>query len=87
MAQRSVADSLSVEAGENAWVLVVSYLSMFLYVSLVLGSPCDFIRCVLCERERPRKGKPNQSMYQSIIESATGMAGQGRAGLQPAPRR
>lgn len=44
MAQRSVADSLTVEAGENAWVLVVSYLCMFLYVSLILGSPCDAIR-------------------------------------------
>ncbi|CAM9689197.1 unnamed protein product, partial [Hapterophycus canaliculatus] len=44
MAQRSVADSLSVEAGENAWVLAVSYLCMFLYVSLVLGNPCHAVR-------------------------------------------
>lgn len=44
MAQRSVADSLSVEAGENAWVLIVSYLCMFLYVSLILGNPCHVIR-------------------------------------------
>ncbi|CAM9650202.1 unnamed protein product [Laminaria digitata] len=44
MAQRSVADSLSVEAGENAWVLAVSYLCMFLYVSLILGNPCHAVR-------------------------------------------
>ena len=44
MAQRSVADSLSVEAGENAWVLGVSYLCMFLYVSLILGNPCHAVR-------------------------------------------
>ncbi|CAM9352236.1 unnamed protein product, partial [Sphacelaria rigidula] len=44
MAQRSVEDSLSVEAGENAWVLIVSYLLMFLYVALVLGKPCHPIR-------------------------------------------
>ncbi|CBJ30169.1 conserved unknown protein [Ectocarpus siliculosus] len=44
MAERSVSDSLSVEAGENAWVLVVSYLCMFLYVSLILGTPCHAIR-------------------------------------------
>lgn len=47
MAQRSVEDSLSVEAGENAWVLIVSYLLMFLYVSLVLGQPCHPVRWVL----------------------------------------
>lgn len=47
MAQRSVEDSLSVEAGENAWVLIVSYLLMFLYVSLVLGELRHPIRCVL----------------------------------------
>lgn len=44
MAQRSVEDSLSVEAGENAWVLIVSYLLMFVYVSLVLGEPCHPVR-------------------------------------------
>ena len=44
MAQRSVEDSLAVEAGENAWVLGVSYLCMFLYVALILGNPSNVIR-------------------------------------------
>lgn len=53
MAQRSVEDSLSVEAGENAWVLIVSYLLMFLYVALVLGKPCHPIRYVFCMYSAP----------------------------------
>ncbi|CAM9577124.1 unnamed protein product [Discosporangium mesarthrocarpum] len=44
MAQRSVADSLSVEAGENAWILGVSYMCMFVYVSVALGSWRDSVR-------------------------------------------
>lgn len=37
MAERSVADSLVVQTKQNAFVVVVSYLVMFLYVSLSLG--------------------------------------------------
>ncbi|CAM9116689.1 unnamed protein product [Choristocarpus tenellus] len=44
MAQRSVADSLSVEALENAWVMVVSYVCMFIYVSVALGNCLDVVR-------------------------------------------
>jgi Niemann-Pick C1 protein len=37
MAERSVADSLVVQTKQNAFVVVISYLVMFLYVSLSLG--------------------------------------------------
>lgn len=37
MAQRSIADSLEVQTSQNAFIVVVSYLVMFLYVSMSLG--------------------------------------------------
>ncbi|GLD99513.1 hypothetical protein PINS_up008239 [Pythium insidiosum] len=43
MAQRSVADSLEVQTKQNAFVVVVSYLVMFLYVSMSLGTFNDAV--------------------------------------------
>ncbi|KAJ0410776.1 hypothetical protein ATCC90586_001405 [Pythium insidiosum] len=43
MAQRSVADSLEVQTQQNAFVVVVSYLVMFLYVSMSLGTFNDAV--------------------------------------------
>jgi Niemann-Pick C1 protein len=43
MAERSVADSLEVQTSQNAFIVVVSYLVMFLYVSLSLGKFTDRI--------------------------------------------
>lgn len=37
MAQRSIADSLAVQTSQNAFVVVVSYVVMFVYVSMSLG--------------------------------------------------
>ncbi|TMW65057.1 hypothetical protein Poli38472_009224 [Pythium oligandrum] len=37
MAQRSVADSLEVQTKQNAFIVFISYLVMFLYVSMSLG--------------------------------------------------
>lgn len=37
MAQRSITDSLVVQTSQNAFIVVVSYLVMFLYVSMSLG--------------------------------------------------
>lgn len=37
MAQRSIADSLVVQTSQNSFIVVVSYLVMFLYVSMSLG--------------------------------------------------
>ncbi|RLN06534.1 hypothetical protein BBJ28_00025346, partial [Nothophytophthora sp. Chile5] len=44
MAQRSVADSLEVQTKQNAFIVVVSYLVMFLYVSASLGKFTDPVR-------------------------------------------
>ena len=37
MAQRSIQDALAVEDRQNAYVVVVSYIMMFLYISVALG--------------------------------------------------
>ncbi|TDH69129.1 hypothetical protein CCR75_003183 [Bremia lactucae] len=37
MAERSIADSLDVQTQQNAFIVILSYLVMFLYVSLSLG--------------------------------------------------
>ena len=37
MAQRSIQDELSVEDAQNAFVVVVSYVAMFFYISVALG--------------------------------------------------
>ncbi|RHY26746.1 hypothetical protein DYB32_007332 [Aphanomyces invadans] len=44
MAQRSVEDALTVETHQNAFVVVVSYGVMFLYVALALGKARDPVR-------------------------------------------
>ncbi|RAW40672.1 hypothetical protein PC110_g3127 [Phytophthora cactorum] len=44
MAQRSVADSLVVQTNQNAFIVVVSYLVMFFYVSASLGKFSDSVR-------------------------------------------
>ncbi|EGZ29432.1 patched family protein [Phytophthora sojae] len=44
MAERSVADSLVVQTNQNAFIVVVSYLVMFLYVSASLGKFTDPVR-------------------------------------------
>ncbi|KAI9986139.1 hypothetical protein PInf_025050 [Phytophthora infestans] len=44
MAERSVADSLVVQTNQNAFIVVVSYLVMFLYVSASLGKFSDPVR-------------------------------------------
>ncbi|KAL4085924.1 hypothetical protein PRIC1_014549 [Phytophthora ramorum] len=44
MAERSVADSLVVQTKQNAFIVVVSYLVMFLYVSASLGKFSDPVR-------------------------------------------
>ncbi|CAH0493518.1 unnamed protein product [Peronospora farinosa] len=44
MAQRSVADSLIVQTNQNAFIVVVSYLVMFFYVSASLGKFKDPVR-------------------------------------------
>ncbi|CAI5722164.1 unnamed protein product [Hyaloperonospora brassicae] len=44
MAERSVADSLVVQTKQNAFIVVVSYLVMFLYVSASLGKFQDPVR-------------------------------------------
>lgn len=41
MAQRSIADSLVVQTSQNAFIVVVSYVVMFLYVSMSLGNVRD----------------------------------------------
>ena len=38
MAERSVQDELVVETSQNAWIIVLSYLLMFIYVSIAIGS-------------------------------------------------
>ena len=37
LSERSIEDSLSIETGQNAWVVLVSYLCMLVYISLALG--------------------------------------------------
>ncbi|POM73137.1 Resistance-Nodulation-Cell Division (RND) Superfamily, partial [Phytophthora palmivora] len=44
MAERSVADSLEVQTKQNAFIVVVSYLVMFFYVSASLGKFTDPVR-------------------------------------------
>ncbi|GMF10718.1 unnamed protein product [Phytophthora lilii] len=44
MAERSVADSLVVQTKQNAFIVVVSYLVMFFYVSASLGKFTDPVR-------------------------------------------
>ncbi|KAF4315126.1 hypothetical protein BBO99_00009436 [Phytophthora kernoviae] len=44
MAERSVADSLVVQTKQNAFIVVVSYLVMFFYVSASLGKCSDPVR-------------------------------------------
>ncbi|GMF60564.1 unnamed protein product [Phytophthora fragariaefolia] len=44
MAERSVADSLVVQTKQNAFIVVVSYLVMFFYVSASLGKFSDPVR-------------------------------------------
>ncbi|OWZ10845.1 Patched family protein [Phytophthora megakarya] len=44
MAERSVADSLEVQTEQNAFIVVVSYLVMFCYVSASLGKFSDPVR-------------------------------------------
>jgi Niemann-Pick C1 protein len=44
MAERSVADSLVVQTKQNAFIVVVSYLVMFVYVSASLGKFSDPVR-------------------------------------------
>ncbi|KAG7391573.1 hypothetical protein PHYBOEH_006657 [Phytophthora boehmeriae] len=44
MAERSVADSLMVQTKQNAFIVVVSYLVMFFYVSASLGKFSDPVR-------------------------------------------
>ncbi|ETK75066.1 hypothetical protein F441_18627 [Phytophthora nicotianae CJ01A1] len=44
MAQRSVADSLVVQTNQNAFIVAVSYLVMFFYVSASLGKFSDPVR-------------------------------------------
>lgn len=41
MAERSIADSLEVQTKQNAFIVVVSYLVMFVYVSMSLGKFTD----------------------------------------------
>lgn len=41
MAQRSIADSLIVQTSQNAFIVILSYLIMFLYVSMSLGKWSD----------------------------------------------
>lgn len=38
MAERSVEDELVNETNQNAWIVVLSYIIMFIYVSLAIGS-------------------------------------------------
>jgi Niemann-Pick C1 protein len=44
MAGRSVQDSLSTEAKDNAWIVAVSYAAMFVYVAVALGTPLDRVK-------------------------------------------
>jgi Sterol-sensing domain of SREBP cleavage-activation len=44
MAGRSVQDSLSTEAKDNAWIVAVSYAAMFVYVAAALGAPLDRVK-------------------------------------------
>ncbi|RHY68075.1 hypothetical protein DYB38_014201, partial [Aphanomyces astaci] len=44
MAQRSVEDALTVETQQNAFVVVLSYGVMFVYVALALGNARDPVR-------------------------------------------
>jgi Sterol-sensing domain of SREBP cleavage-activation/Patched family len=44
MAGRSVQDSLSSEAKDNAWIVAVSYAAMFVYVAAALGTPLDRVK-------------------------------------------
>ncbi|OQR99171.1 Resistance-Nodulation-Cell Division (RND) Superfamily [Thraustotheca clavata] len=44
MAQRSIEDALTVETKQNAFVVVLSYALMFLYVAIALGQPRDPVR-------------------------------------------
>ncbi|EQC31057.1 hypothetical protein SDRG_11243 [Saprolegnia diclina VS20] len=44
MAQRSVEDALTVETQQNAFIVVLSYLLMFVYVAMALGKPLDTVK-------------------------------------------
>lgn len=37
MAERSVSDEIDNETNQNAWIVVVSYLMMFLYIGIAIG--------------------------------------------------
>jgi len=37
LSERSVSDELKTETSQNVWVVVLSYLIMFIYISMALG--------------------------------------------------
>lgn len=37
MAERSVSDEIDDETNQNAWIVVVSYFMMFLYIGFAIG--------------------------------------------------
>lgn len=57
-----------VETSENAWVVLVSYLCMLVYVSLALGRCPDLVgaRAWRPTQSRKIKSKPLQSTHPSI---------------------
>ncbi len=37
MSERSVPDQITNETNQNAWIVILSYLLMFIYLSLAIG--------------------------------------------------